>query len=143
LLYPDGTIQTAGTVFLEGNTLPHHFLSGHPIGDALVAPNADFSAVTAAALCMRAIDFIELRGFDAIYTNGLEDVDLCLRARELVPGGMFRVVLESRVTHHEGKTPGRARAINVNRQVFVERWEGRIPRPDNWRYEALGITVDD
>lgn len=143
LLYPDGTIQTAGTVFLDGDTLPRHFLSGHPVGDAIVAPNADFSAVTAAALCVRAIDFIDLHGFDPIYTNGLEDVDLCLRARELHPGGMFRVVMESRVMHHEGKTPGRARAIGVNRQVFVERWAERVPRSDNWRYEALGIAVDD
>jgi GT2 family glycosyltransferase len=139
LLYPDGSVQTAGTVFIEGEPLPRHFLSGLPVDVALRVKDTAFSAVTAAALCMRAADLIDLHGFDPIYTNGLEDVDLCLRARERRPGGTFRVANESRVVHREGKTPGRSLSTPTNREIFVNRWVGRLPATDGWRYEALDV----
>lgn len=143
LLYPDGTIQTVGTVFLGEGTLPRHFLTGHRPEDVsgLSDTGLDFAAVTAAALCMRTADLIALRGFDPIFTNGMEDVDLCLRARELREGA-FRVVPDSIVVHHEGMTPGRARFVTRNRELFVERWAGRYPPDDSWRYEELGLSVE-
>jgi len=129
LLYPDGTIQTAGTVFPDGGGLPQHFLVGKPAEDARSMTSMDFSAVTAAALAMRAKDLVELHGFDPLYTNGLEDVDLCLRALRLCTG-VFRVVAESVVYHHEGKSPGRSRAASRNRALFLDRWAGSLPPSD-------------
>ena len=38
-----------------------------------------FQAVTGACMTIRAEDFIKVRGFDPIYINGQEDIDLCLR----------------------------------------------------------------
>lgn len=125
LLYPDGSIQTAGTVFPDGG-LPQHFLTGEP-RSAVAAREHSFSAVTAAALCMRAADLIALQGFDPLFTNGLEDVDLCLRASRLRPG-RFEVVHGSVVYHHEGSTLGRSKAKDRNRALFLERWGGTLPR---------------
>jgi glycosyltransferase involved in cell wall biosynthesis len=140
LLYPDGTIQTAGTVFLKDEELPRHYLTGLATDSIPIDSSDSFSAVTAAALCMRAKDLIALHGFDPIYTNGLEDVDLCLRALELRPGGRFSVISRSRVIHHEGSTPGRSRAARTNRELFVERWSSRLPPPDDWRYHTGGLA---
>ena len=38
-----------------------------------------WSAVTAACCLVRSKDFLKIGGFDEIYINGCEDVDLCLR----------------------------------------------------------------
>ncbi len=140
LLYPDETIQTAGTVFPYADGLACHFLTGRPYLDALPTAQMSFHAATAAALAMRAVDLAELEGFDPHYVNGMEDVDLCLRARELRPGG-FRVEPRSLVIHLEGKTPGRGKRIPQNRQFFMERWHGRLPGPEIDKYERAGFTL--
>lgn len=140
LLYPDGTIQSAGTVFPATNGLACHFLTGRPYLDALPAAEMRFHAATAAAMVMRADDLAVLEGFDAHYVNGMEDVDLCLRAMELRPGG-FRVEPRSFVTHLEGKTPGRGRRIPENRRFFMARWSGRLPGPELDKFERAGFDV--
>ena len=142
LLYPDGSIQTAGTVFLGEGTLPRHFLAGRSIDDLERVSDPTYSAVTAAALCMRAADLVSLRGYDPLYTNGLEDVDLCLRALALRDGA-FTVVTASIVYHHEGMTPNRSRAATRNRSLFLARWAGSYPPSDRWRFDELGINADD
>ncbi len=145
LLYPDGVVQTAGTVFGGDKTLPWHFLADHPRHDAeraLAAPWARrFSAITAAAAAFRAADLIRWHGFDPVYANGLEDVDLCLRALADAPAGStFLVVPESVVVHHESRSPGRDDARIDNRRVFDERWHGAYPEADAVdRYDAAGL----
>lgn len=140
LLYPDGTIQSAGTVFLGGDHLPSPLLVGHPPDDARRAQPLRLRAVTAAALAMRARDVIELGGFDPIFVNGFEDVDLCLRA---VNGGSrrFAVVTDSIVLHHEGRTPGRGARQQANRKFWLERWRGQLPERETDVIERLGFEV--
>ena len=140
LLYPDDTIQTAGTYFPAKDTLPCHFLVGHPPEDARRAGERRFAAITGAALLMRASEFGELGGFDVEFVNGMEDVDLCLRALERFGGG-FQVVPESRVTHFEGKTPGRGDHILANRAAFMRRWRSRLPQPDTDRLADIGFRL--
>lgn len=140
LLYPDDTIQCAGTVWAAPKSLPLHLLANHPAEDAEGVQGYRFSAVTAAALLMRASDFHELRGFDPFYVNGMEDVDLCLRALKIRRSG-FRVVTESVITHHESKTPGRGKELGANRQIFIERWRGDLPRPDTEVLNRCGFEV--
>jgi GT2 family glycosyltransferase len=140
LLYPDDTVQAAGTLFGGARTMPWHFLAGHPSEDAHRAGDISFTAVTAAALLMRADDFIALEGFDPVFTNGLEDVDLCLRAGDLREGD-FRVALDSIVYHHESKTPGRMTAAVPNRVLFDERWVGRYPADQRGTYETAGFSA--
>jgi len=140
LVYPDDTVQTAGTVFLADDAPPVHLLVGHPQEDARGVDDVEFSAVTAAALLVRRDEFLELGGFDPIFVNGMEDVDYCLRACAARPGA-FRVVSDARVTHFESKTPGRGKNIGENRRLFRERWAGKLPKPEDRTLRRLGFEV--
>lgn len=145
LIYPDGVVQAAGTVFGGDKVLPWHFLADHPRYDADHAfrtpASRRFATITAAAAVFRAEDLIRWHGFDPIYANGLEDVDLCLRALAAgPPDAAFVVEPASVVVHHESRTPGRDDARIVNRRVFDERWRGRYPAADAaGRYEDAGL----
>lgn len=143
LLYPEGTVQAAGTIFGGDKVLPWHFLAGHPRTDVEKAQQTSFTAITAAAAAFRASDLLRWRGFDPVFANGLEDVDLCLRAVASAsrPDDHFSVALDSVVVHHESKSPGRDDARIANRKTFDERWQGRYPASDAaLRYEAAGLT---
>lgn len=141
LLYPDGSVQTAGTFFGGERILPWHLLAGHPREDAIRGGVRRFSAVTAAAMLMRASDVVALEGFDTRFTNGLEDVDLCLRGLALRPGAHHEVEHAAVVEHHESKSTGRKVTNTVNRALFDERWAGAYPGSDLPRYEAFGFDA--
>ncbi|MHA6967374.1 glycosyltransferase [Glutamicibacter bergerei] len=140
LLYPDDSIQTAGTVFMAENRLPGHFLANHPPEDAATVAENKFSAITGACMLWRTADIAAMRGFDPFFVNGMEDIDLCLRAIES-KSGYFAVEPEARVTHHESKTPGRGRNIVSNRHAFMTRWNGRLPSPDTEMYIRAGFEL--
>lgn len=140
LQYPDDSIQTAGTVFMAENTLPGHFLANHPPEDAQHTSREQFSAITGACMLWRTSDVARLGGFDPFFVNGMEDIDLCLRASSEL-GGHFAVEPTSRVTHHESKTPGRGRNINTNRREFMQRWNGLLPAPETDKYDRAGFRL--
>lgn len=141
LVFPDHSIQSAGTVFVNENLLPAPFLVGLPPEDARGVEELDFSAVTAAALLMRARDVIALRGFDPIFANGMEDVDLCLRAaRDL--GGHFAVEPHSLVRHWESGSAGRNLRRAENRGLFMDRWHGQLPATQTDFYAHQGLEID-
>ena len=140
LVYPDDTIQAAGTIFPAADAMPIHLMAGYPPEDAQRLSALPFSAVTAAAMLVRASEIAALRGFDPIYVNGSEDIDLCLRAvRE--SGGHYAVEPRSVVTHKESKTPGRGARIAENRRIFLDRWRGALPGPELSHFEAVGLEV--
>jgi O-antigen biosynthesis protein len=140
LLFPDGTVQCAGVVFPGLDGLPVHFLAHHPAEDALRTGTVDLSALTGAALAVRAADVLELKGFDPLYTNGWEDIDFCLRLAQL-RAGRFVVPTASVVTHHESKTPGRGKHLAQNRRTFMSRWLGRLPGEDRQAWARAGFEV--
>lgn len=140
LLYPDGSVQCAGIAFPSTGGLAHGFLTGFPAEDAAGVQELPFRAVTGACLAMRTADVVALRGFDPVFTNGMEDVDLCLRAAERRPG-RFTVRPEAIVVHHESRTPGRHRHHRVNRRVFLDRWQGRLPQDDVALWATRGLDV--
>ncbi len=142
LLYPTGVIQSAGIAFPTTGGVPHAFLQGFPIEDATGIEELSFSALTGAALAMRRADVVALLGFDPVFRNGMEDVDLCLRLRALRPG-RFVVLPESRVTHHESQTPGRYDAFDTNRELYLQRWGDRAPRDDAALWATRGFRVVD
>ncbi|WP_426244000.1 glycosyltransferase [Nocardioides sp. LHG3406-4] len=147
LLYPTGVIQSAGIAFPTTGGVPHAFLQGFPIEDALGIEDLSFSALTGAALAMRRADVVALRGFDPVFRNGMEDVDLCLRltAQRLETQGQARFVVlpESRVTHHESQTPGRYDAYDTNRELYLQRWGSNAPRDDAALWATRGFRVVD
>ncbi len=139
LLYPNGNIQTAGTIFNARNGLATHFLHEHPPQDAYRHHGKGFSAITGGAMLLRAADFARLRGFDPIYANGFEDVDFCLRAGE-ASGATFEVEHRSQVVHEESKSPGRFDRETINQVIFRERWGDKVPEPQAQQYSDLGFS---
>jgi GT2 family glycosyltransferase len=142
LLYPSGAVQCAGIAFPDTGGLPYPFLNGFPVEDAAGVDRLSFAALTGAALAMRFEDVVALRGFDPLFRNGMEDVDLCLRLAALRPG---RCVVEpaSVVTHLESRTPGRFKRAVRNRRLFLDRWRDRTPRDDTPLWADRGFEVVD
>jgi GT2 family glycosyltransferase len=152
LVYPSGSIQSAGIAFRSCGGIPHVLLQGFPVEDARDLANARFSALTAAALAMRFDDIVDLHGFDPLFRNGMEDVDLGMRARKK-KHGFFTVRPASIVVHHESQAPGRFAKSLINRRVLLDRWDNEMPGDDIalWRHagydvlrhEALTHLADD
>jgi GT2 family glycosyltransferase len=122
LLYGDGSLQHAGLALLPGPVSRWwHIHRRRPgaLADANIA--RDFLAVTGAALMIRRDLFRELGGFDEGFTNGWEDVDLCLRA--WCAGTRVRYEPRAVLEHLESATLGRTGNHEPNERRFVERWE--------------------
>ena len=118
LLYGDNRIQHAGIGFINGiPDHPHRFASAD-------APEVnrfrELDMVTAACLMVHRDLLLEVGGFDEVYRNGVEDVDLCLRVR----AANRKVVYEPKavVYHLEGQSAGRFNHVNENLQIFFQRW---------------------
>lgn len=131
LLYPGGErVQHVGVAFTPGPKVCHvfeHFPSTHP---AVNQPRR-VQAVTGAALGLPRELFLRLGGFDEGYLNGLEDVDLCLRAQEL--SEPIRCQPQSTLIHFTSQTPGRFAAETANALRFSARWKEHI-HPDFHRH---------
>ncbi len=140
LVFPDGTIQTFGTVLGEQGFIPYELYRGLP-GDAphLGEPR-NLAMVSGACLALRAADFAALHGFDPIFINGQEDNDLCLRLKTQL-GKACRVEPSSVVVHHEGGTPGRGRFSYSNRRIFAERWRHHLTPDDAAIYRRDGYRA--
>jgi glycosyltransferase involved in cell wall biosynthesis len=141
LLFPDGSIQCVGLVFSDKSPLAYPIYVNHPGDFEPTQRPRNYSALTAACIAMRAEDFAHAGGFDPLYTNGQEDVDLCLRIGNGEP--VFRYVADSVVFHHESKSAGRGKNIQRNRQVFFGRWNGRVTMTDQSYYTQDGVTASD
>ena len=102
-----------------------------------------FHALTGAALALRHADAVALRGFDPVFTNGMEDVDLCHRLAQQRTGH-FRVLDAVPVVHHESRTPGRYDKHLANRTVYLDRWQRVVvPRDDAALWATRGLRVVD
>src|SRR5262249_41470738 len=131
LLYPNGTIQHAGTVILH-DRWPRHVYVGFPADHPAVNKSRRFQAVTAASLLMPRQLFEELGGFDTGFVNSYEDVDLCLRLGER--GWESHYCHESVLYHLESVTrEHRTHEDERNAQVFYKRWGHRV-QPDDFQY---------
>lgn len=140
LLYPSGSIQAAGIVFPECGGLASPFLQGFPREDAVGIESIPFRSLCAAAVAFRRADFASLRGFDPLFRNGMEDVDLGLRLSQLRPG-RFCVRTDSNVVHYESRTPGRYKHIAANRRLLLDRWGPNLPGDDVEAWERVGYSV--
>ncbi len=135
LLYPyDYTIQHAGVAF-EKWALCHLF-EGRLRDEVPLAPVEERQAVTAAFFACRRAVFEEVGGFDETYRDGMEDMEFCLRCRELG----YRNILLSRLPaiHLGSATRGPYKQIRrtYNRSIFFSRWSGRF-HPDLCDYVAV------
>ena len=129
LLFPDGSVQHAGVVIVERrgvvSLLPRHAFIGESQDTATPVRATCMQAVTAACMLVNAADFGDVGGFDTVYWNGCEDVDLCFKLAQL--GRKIVYEPASVVVHHEGKSGHeRTVAITVNNARLRGRWEGLV-----------------
>ena len=121
LLYPDNTIQHAGVVISRLFRTPYHLFVGVPENFPAVNIRKEFQAVTAACMLVRKETFEEVLGFDEGFVNGYEDIDLCLRVRQLEKKIVYQP--KSCLYHLESQTSGRNTHDSANALRFIARWE--------------------
>ena len=125
LTYPDGRIQHAGIVLLPSG--PTHVHIAKPgsfpgyFGSTLTPRN--YSAVTAAAMLTSVEAFDAVHGFDTTFARDFNDVDYCLRLREI--GYRVAWTPYAHLTHHEGASIARRSADPLEWQQFHRRWANK------------------
>ena len=109
-----------GVVFApQGN--PRHYGQGF-FSRPFKNQTKRWSVVTAACCVTKKQLFHEVGGFDEVYLNGCEDVDLCLRMAEM--GLRHYVVHNSVVEHVKGASEGRKIFNHKNSEILFEKMEG-------------------
>lgn len=122
LVYPDDRIQHCGVRMFGTGDGPHHEFHGLPTTSVSRAVRS-FQAVTGAALLVRGDVFRAIGGFDEIYPFGFEDIDLCLRIRQL---GLTVTCSQSVDSIHFESTSNKNPDRHLSsRGIFFGRWEGR------------------
>lgn len=108
LLYPDGRIQHAGLVI--GMDLVGHYARGLQKLPRSGPPDVarEVSVLTGACLLVRTADFEAIGGFDEQLPIDFQDVDLCLRLRQL--GGDLIYDPTYPLLHHESASRDLAEA---------------------------------
>ena len=147
LLYPDNTIQHAGTVIGIGGVAGHMFVnmpasrSGYMHKASL---QMNYSAVTAACMMMKRSVFDELYGFEEQLAVAFNDVDLCLRT---VKAG-YLVVYNPYVVlyHYESKSRGtedseeKVRRFQGEIEFMRTRWEDLLKKGDPYYNKNLSLS---
>jgi GT2 family glycosyltransferase len=136
LRYPDGSVQHAGIAAGLIDGVGH--VGRHAAGESALWPwllrTREVSAVTGACLAIRTELFRELGGFDPVFPNNYNDVDLCFRCRER--GGSVVCVAVDGLVHRECQTR-RGIVSFEERYRFYERWRDVLVRPDPWYSTSL------
>ncbi|MCD6389769.1 MAG: glycosyltransferase [Desulfobulbaceae bacterium] len=140
LLYPDGLVQCMGVVFSKKSVLGYPLYAGMQPEAGWTDRSRTLQAVTGACMAVRAADFIRARGFDPLFVNGQEDVDLCLRINRYKRRTCW-YESTSRVYHHESRTEKRHAFNEYNRKKFIRRWRGAITPDDTQHYETDGFMI--
>ena len=131
LIYPSGTIQHAGVVISQ-DRYARHIYAGFPDDHPAVNRSRRFQIVTAACALVQRAPFIEVGGFDPSFTNGYEDVDLCLRLGE--HGYEIHYCHDSVLCHLESVSRGAgSTSASKNEALYLRRWRDRV-RPDDIQY---------
>jgi GT2 family glycosyltransferase len=129
LLFPNGSIQSAGGLFDAAGAPFHRCLGYADFRYKEVNEPREVGWVTGAALAIRAATFFLVGGFSPAYGRGyFEDVDLSMTIR----GAGLKVMYEPRVTlvHPAGSTGGNPR-FTENARLFKSRWvDTGIVKPD-------------
>jgi GT2 family glycosyltransferase len=127
LLLPNGTIQHAG-VAVAGHGLFIHIYYGFPGNAPFVSRSRVMQAVTGAVSLSPRPLLERIGGYDDLYMNNLEDVDMCFAVRDL--GYEVHYCADAILTHHESMTrrDGPSTEDETGRR-FERKWGGSY-QPD-------------
>ena len=132
-LYGSLMYDHAGVVFgPQGN--PRHYGQGF-----LVKPRRQvarhWSAVTAACVIVKKDTFLHFDGFDEIFINGCEDVELCIR---MARKGLYHFVAHDSVIEHvKGASAGRKTHNQRNFVLLMEKWGESIRSNESLQDQKL------
>jgi GT2 family glycosyltransferase len=128
LRYPDGQIQEAGCTLRDDGTAIRHGRDDPAFSPARLPVFHKVDYVSGACLLIRRQEFLEIGGFDPIYSPAYyEDTDLCMRLREKGK----RVYLASKTScyHIENATSRdiedgawATRTSEAHRAIFLQDW---------------------
>lgn len=142
LVGPGGTVVTAGTAFAPGGSLPVPLLKGLLPADAERAAGAggllSVPAVSRDVVVTAARELLAVDGFDPLFVDGPDDVDLALRLARHT-GAPFAVDTRVQVGTVTRAVHGAGAIAEQNRRLFMARWQpvlaaGLVP--------ALGAALD-
>jgi GT2 family glycosyltransferase len=152
LLFADDRIQHSGVVVgMQGCAGHVHRMQPltrpdglrHPGPNGSLLRNRDCSAVTGACLLVRADLFDELSGFEEELPVGFNDIDLCLRARQLG----YKVIQDAHAIlyHYESQTRAVTHLLEHPRdsQRFCERYSQMVFEGDPYHSPLLSRVVPD
>ncbi len=130
LLFPDRTIQHAGVVVIEDQRIEQSLVARHVhYGSIDNFPEATipktYPVLTAACLLICKEDFVAVGGFDELYWNGYEDVDLCFKLTGMNKQLVFQPA--SVLIHHESKSgTERFAKATENERLLNSRWKDKV-----------------
>ena len=138
LLFPDDRLQHTGVTILGGNP-GHHFYrfpKEHPGYFFNNICPRNFTAVTGACAMVRADVFRQVGGFSDEFPLNYNDVDLCLKIRELG----LRVVYtpHAELYHHESVTKSGTYAHEL--EIFRSKWDAALSRDP---YYNVNLSMHD
>ena len=133
-----GRIDHAGIYFEVDGSARHAYKGRRYLSNLANSPGR---ALTGACFLIKKDLFLEAGGFDTGYTNGLEDIDLCLRLGER--GYRHFVCTSSRVYHWVSSSRGRGDGESpANIERFQERWGGaQLFEPKEWALGYIGRYI--
>lgn len=150
LYYPDDTVQHAGVIVGMGGVAGHIF-SKFPRESygycARLATPQNLSAVTAACLMISAADFKVIGGFDEKFAVAFNDVDFCLKIRDLDKVVVFNPYVE--LYHYESKSRGAEDTQEKKKrfwkeiELFESKWGEILKAGDPYYNKNLSLTKGD
>ncbi len=116
----DKSLDHAGVALMPSGKFEH--IAADPGAHTLPTP---VYAVTGACMLMRRSDFEAEGGFDEVFVNGCEDIDLCLKVRQA--GKQIYVAPDSQILHHVSLSRSRVSLQNEkNSQYLYSKWRKEI-----------------
>lgn len=134
-LYPDNSLQYIGVAYSLFSKIPYHIYTNTDQlnwekSSSFFLKQRSLTSGYGACLMERAQDFFMMEGFHPAFLNGSEETYHTLRLSSILSKkGML--VSDSKIFHHESKTPGRGLAIPYNSVTFYKLLGSKIPHPDD------------
>ena len=147
LLYEDDTIQHAGVIVGLGGVAGHCFI-GEPKDSGgyynRILCIQDYSAVTAACMMIKTSVFRKVNGLSEDLKVAFNDIDLCLKIRELGYLVVYNPYAE--LYHFESKsrglenTPEKVERFNREVETFKSHWKEFLDKGDPCYNPNLSLT---